>query len=182
MITLKTIHKIKIARIACSTIRCFRKILGLPDHVTVHRGGFWWHLDLIEGIDFSIYLLGGFEPLTLNLYRKFVKSGDIVLDIGANIGSHTLPLVHLVGETGKVFAFELTRYAFDKLNKNISLNSNVMGRISVSQVMLVANECENLENEIYSSCPLFGNPQDLHGEHRGRLMDTSGVGVAQTPT
>lgn len=38
--------------------------------------------------------------------RDFVSPGDIVYDIGANMGLHTAYLSSLVGPTGKVFAFE----------------------------------------------------------------------------
>nr|WP_246294731.1 FkbM family methyltransferase [Schlegelella koreensis] len=38
--------------------------------------------------------------------RRFVKPGDVVFDIGANIGLHTALLSKLVGATGKVYAFE----------------------------------------------------------------------------
>ena len=71
---------------------------GKGDLVEIRRGGYNWALDLHEGIDFSIFLLGGFEPRTLRLYRKLLgrQEGEIVLDIGANIGAHTLPLAKLV--------------------------------------------------------------------------------------
>ena len=59
-----------------------------------------WRLDLLEGID----LLGSFEPLTVRAYRGIVRPGDTVLDIGANVGAHTLPLAQLVGETCRVIA------------------------------------------------------------------------------
>ena len=80
--TIKTAQKIKIAQIVCSVVLSLRKIRGLKNQTIVKRGGVWWDLDLTEGIDFSIYLLGGFEPKTLKLYKKIVKKGDIILDIG----------------------------------------------------------------------------------------------------
>lgn len=38
--------------------------------------------------------------------RRFVREGDVVFDIGANIGVHTTLLSKLAGERGRVFAFE----------------------------------------------------------------------------
>ncbi len=46
-----------------------------------------------------------------------------VLDIGANIGCHTLLFAKLVGTEGKVIAFEPMSYAFLKLKRNIQLNN-----------------------------------------------------------
>ena len=175
MLTLKTSHKMALARIASSCILFTRKIGGLSNHAIVKRGGIWWNLDLSEGIDFSIYLFGGFEPKTLTLYKTVLSSGDTVLDIGANIGSHTLPLAKLVGDGGQVIAFEPTRYAMEKLTANLKLNPDLKDRISVNQVMLVANEKENLESKIYSSWPLFESKKNVHPEHLGKLMDTEGA-------
>jgi FkbM family methyltransferase len=153
----------------------FRKIRGLKNQTIVKRGGIWWDLDLTEGIDFSIYLLGGFEPKTLKLYKKIIKKGDTVLDIGANIGSHTLPLALYTGKSGKVFAFEPTEYAVTKMRKNINLNKDLSSHISVHQVMLVEDENERLESDIYSSWPLFHDGKRIHPEHKGQLMETKGA-------
>lgn len=152
-----------------------RKIWGLKNQTIVKRGGIWWDLDLTEGIDFSIYLLGGFEPKTLKLYKKILNKGDVILDIGANIGSHTLPLALITGKSGQVFAFEPTDYALNKLHKNISLNKDLACHISVHQVMLVADENGLLESGIYSSWPLFHDGKRIHPEHKGQLMGTNGA-------
>jgi FkbM family methyltransferase len=173
--TIKTAQKIKIAQIICSLVLSLRKIRGLKNQTIVKRGGIWWDLDLTEGIDFSIYLLGGFEPKTLKLYKKIIKKGDTVLDIGANIGSHTLPLALNTGESGMVFAIEPTEFAVNKLRKNINLNENLASHISVHQVMLIADENERLESGIYSSWPLFHNGKRIHPEHKGQLKETKGA-------
>jgi len=175
MILLPKIQKIKLARIACSVILAIRKINGLSNEVIVQRDGLQWNLDLTEIIDFSIFLFGGFEPVTLKLYKNIVKPGDTVLDIGANIGAHTLPLARLVGKNGRVIAFEPTRYAIGKMQKNIALNQDLIDRIFVKQMMLVADEHEDLEPEIYSSWPLFEHGKRIHPKHHGKRMDTLGA-------
>ena len=52
-----------------------------------HARGITWSLDLKEGIDLAIYVLGGFELQTLRRYPNFVHEGAVVLDIGANISA-----------------------------------------------------------------------------------------------
>ncbi len=65
---------------------------------------------------------GYFEPYISELMRKEVKKGDIVVDIGANIGYHTLLMARLVGEKGKVYAFEPHPDNFELLKKNVEIN------------------------------------------------------------
>jgi len=87
---------------------------GKNNCVTVRRRGLMWSLDLSEGIDFSIYLLGAFERSTTITLEKLVKPGDVVFDLGANIGAHTVVLAQLVGGAGQVLAFEPQRILWGK--------------------------------------------------------------------
>jgi len=139
--------------------------------VEVTRDGLRWRLDLDEGIDFSIYLVGSFEPSVIRSYRRLVAPGDVALDIGANVGAHTLPLARAVGESGRVFAFEPTAWAFSKLRANLALNPAVGGRVTPEQAMLVAPGERSLPAAMYSSWPLSSG-SELHPQHRGRLMST----------
>ena len=149
---LSTIQKINLAKIAYYLVMTVRRLLRrTSQQIKVTRRGIQWCLDLREGIDFSIYILGGFEPSTLRLYNGLVKTGDVVLDIGANIGSHTLPLAKLVGNKGHVYAFEPTDFAFRKLNNNLQLNDALIERVTVFQQMLVFDKNTAIENELFSS-------------------------------
>jgi FkbM family methyltransferase len=171
---LKTAGKIVLARFLSKIIVVSRRLAGYGPAVQVRRHGINWLLDLQEGIDLSIYLLGAFERRTVRAYSSFIRENDIVLDIGANIGAHTLILSQLVGPNGKVVAFEPTSYAYRKLYHNMELNPDLAARIRLEQCMLVANSFEKLEPAIYSSWPL-ADANDLHDQHCGRLMDTSGA-------
>lgn len=172
---LNTEQKIAIAKAAYRVLMMARGLVGKTAAVETRRSGIAWSLDLSEGIDFSIYLLGGFEPATLKQYESLVRPGDVVLDIGANVGSHTLPLARLVGETGRVIAYEPTAFAFAKLRRNLALNPELSKRVVACQMMLVASATAELPESLYSSWPLEASP-DLHGTHQGRLMQTKGAG------
>ena len=52
-----------------------------------------------------------------------VKQGDTVLDIGANIGTFTVPLALAVGQRGQVIAFEPQRIVYQCLCANLAINS-----------------------------------------------------------
>jgi FkbM family methyltransferase len=171
---LSTHSKIKIARILSAAIVIGRRVFGRPSEVTVMRRGVRWRLNLKEGIDLAIYLLGRFEVRTIERYRKLLREGDVALDIGANIGAHTLPLAQIVGKRGKVYSFEPTAYAYGRQKINISLNPELEPRISAHHMMLMDSGAASLPAFVYSSWPLEG-ADDLNREHFGRLMQTEGA-------
>ncbi len=65
---------------------------------------------------------GIYEEFETEIVYKEVKKGYSVLDIGANIGYYTLIFAKLVGEDGKVFAFEPEPNNFEILKKNVEIN------------------------------------------------------------
>lgn len=67
--------------------------------------------------------LGKYEPYETQLILRQVKAGDVVVDVGANIGYYTLLLANKVGKTGKVYAFEPDIINFEILVKNIKENN-----------------------------------------------------------
>ena len=83
-----------------------------------------YELHLGEIIDLTMYLQQ-FEPDVRAAIRRMTRPGMTVLDIGANVGAHTLLFSSLVGSTGRVVAFEPTDFAYAKLAKNVSLNPNL---------------------------------------------------------
>lgn len=76
---------------------------------------------------FSESKLGGEKPV-LDFLVKNIKKGDVVFDVGANVGVHTILMAKLVNEKGKVVSFEPEEETFATLKKNISINelNNIM--------------------------------------------------------
>jgi FkbM family methyltransferase len=62
---------------------------------------------------------GAFENVFL---KSLLKQGDNVIEVGANIGAHTISLAKAVGPNGKIFAFEPQRACFALLQAQIALN------------------------------------------------------------
>ena len=71
----------------------------------------------------SIEKYGEFSQHEIKLFEVFCGPGHIVVDAGANIGTHTLAFSRLVGPTGRVFAYEPQRIVFQTLCGNLALNS-----------------------------------------------------------
>jgi len=64
-----------------------------------------------------------YEPFMTEVVRKMIKPNNYVIDIGANIGYYTLLFSKLVGEGGKVYAFEPASIPYSILLKNIEINN-----------------------------------------------------------
>lgn len=71
----------------------------------------------------SLDAYGEFTELELALLTQIVRPGDVVLDVGANIGTHTVPFAKWVGPEGLVVAIEPQRLAHQTLCANVALNS-----------------------------------------------------------
>ena len=171
---LNTKTKIGLARLAYRLVRAARSVTGQSSNGVFVRGGIRWALDLNEGIDFSIFLLGAFEPRTLRAYRRMIHRGDTVLDIGANVGAHTLFFAQIVGHDGRVVAFEPTEFAYRKLQHNLSLNPQLAASVHAHHMLLVDASSGPPPARIFSSWPLTGG-HDLHPKHLGQAQSLGNV-------
>jgi len=54
--------------------------------------------------------------------QSLLRSGDVVIDVGANLGSYTIPFAEKIGPRGVVLAFEPFRWLYQMLTANVALN------------------------------------------------------------
>jgi FkbM family methyltransferase len=71
----------------------------------------------------SLDLYGEFSEGEVELFRQMAKPGNVVVEVGANIGAHTVFFGRHVGSRGRVLAFEPQRVVFQTLCANVALNS-----------------------------------------------------------
>ena len=100
-------------------------ILFQDDYLRVRpcrRGIFAYSVnDIILGRSLDLYG-EWFEP-HLELMLEIISDDDVVIDVGANIGPHTIAMATKLQPTGgMVFAYEPQRLVFQNLCANISLN------------------------------------------------------------
>ena len=75
-----------------------------------------------EGASRLAFYFGHTEPALFELYEKFLKPGQVVVDAGANIGLHALVFSRLVGPKGRVYAFEPDSVNFTRLEEHLTQN------------------------------------------------------------
>lgn len=84
------------------------------------------------------YVLGTHEREVIAWYKRYIQPGMFVVDVGAYVGYHTVRFARLVGESGKVVAFEPYSLSFEVLNRNIQrakLTNVVLERKAVGNQM-----------------------------------------------
>ena len=86
------------------------------------RHGLFLYLATDRYIGHSLDVYGEWSEAELRLLANFVRPGDVVLDLGANIGTHTLAFARMVGPQGTVVALEPQRALFQILCANAAMN------------------------------------------------------------
>lgn len=98
--------------------------LTLPPHVkliqTLHGPLFVLATDTAVGQ--SLIEFGEWAAAEIKLLGRLLRPGDRVIDVGANIGTHTMSLARMVGPRGSVLAFEPQPSIFQLLAANVLIN------------------------------------------------------------
>lgn len=77
--------------------------------------------DLYVGKSLGLY--GEFSEGEAAVFKALAGPGDVIVDIGANIGAHTVLFARIAGGGGAVLAFEPQPMLFQALNANLALNN-----------------------------------------------------------
>lgn len=86
-------------------------------------GGYDYYVDTAkDAIKDIVRAQQPWEPHVQDQLREYLSPGDVVLDIGAHIGTHTTLIADLIGPHGTVYAFEPQRKMYRELVQNLRLN------------------------------------------------------------
>jgi FkbM family methyltransferase len=81
------------------------------------------------GVGWQLTETGNYDPTELQFIADIMtllrdaRENLVALDIGANIGTHSIFLSREVGPKGKVYSFEAQRIVFNMLAGNVAINS-----------------------------------------------------------
>ena len=119
-------------------------------------------------------ILGRYEPEVAAWFERVVKPGMTVLDIGGHIGFYTLLAAELVGNTGRVFAFEPEAENFAVLSKNVAAakyaNVQLLQKAvtdKVGEIQLFISSQGNDRHSVYE------NPRSILAEPHVNVASTS---------
>jgi FkbM family methyltransferase len=73
-------------------------------------------------LGWHIAFFGAYEPELREVFKAVLPPGGVAIDVGANIGWHTLLLARLVGSAGRVIAAEANPHVRVRLTENLQLN------------------------------------------------------------
>jgi FkbM family methyltransferase len=127
--------------------------------VPTGAGSLRWRVDALTSQQF---ILGTYEPYMQRAFTEYVRKGDVVYDVGAHAGYHTLFCSLLVGSTGRVCAFEPNP-------KNLA---SIEGQLSVNR----ANQISVFPYALGNRCGL-AKLDTSHGASQGQLSDVGSVEV-----
>lgn len=91
----------------------------IPSRVTVMGSTMYLHK---AGHSFELAFEGGYELLEVAFLRNLNLQGRVVADVGSCIGYYALILTKVVGEDGKVFAFEPESKNYNLLQRSVVEN------------------------------------------------------------
>jgi len=96
----------------------------ITPYCSLTRGEYGSFLTLASDITIGadIVRTGVWAPKDVELFKSLIQPGMTVLDIGANIGHHTVVYSSLVGHKGRVIAFEPQTVIYQILAANVAIN------------------------------------------------------------
>ena len=106
------------------TIWFLKRFWGRHFGLLIHVHGLKYYLHYDDpGISKELAIYHIHEPMTTDLFKKYVRSGMYIVDIGSNIGYYAILAASLVGHSGKVLAIEPEPRNCQLLKINVDANA-----------------------------------------------------------
>jgi FkbM family methyltransferase len=94
---------------------------GISQFLTIPQNGFKLGF-FPTALSATLWVENNNRSGDLEFYKDYLKVGDTVVDIGANIGQLAIGAAMIVGDSGVVYAFEPHPDIYSYLTKNIAMN------------------------------------------------------------
>jgi FkbM family methyltransferase len=97
--------------------------LGDVNRLIAGRHGYFLVNRFDQYVGQALFRYGEYGELEWEVLAQLIKPGATIVEVGANIGSHTVSLARAAGPTGRVIAIEPQRVIHQYLCANIALNA-----------------------------------------------------------
>lgn len=160
------LYKTNDVRIQKSSMEMIKNMLkkvllkSLPDPV----------IQLIKKLYYPLVLksLQERDERDFTVVKYLVEPGNVVLDIGANIGVYTKYLSDLVGDSGKVYSIEPVPSTFEILSSNVK-------RLGLKNVNLINCAVSETNGTVTMQIPLYDSGWENY--HQAAIVDTKSLGT-----
>lgn len=158
----KTSTKLRIVRFMYLFTDFFYKFFNKSlQNKIIKRDNINWKIDLNEAVDYCLYISGTYEPDLVNVYSSIIDQKKMtILDIGANIGPHSLIMANKLKVNSKVYAIEPTTFAYQKLCTNISLNPHLKDKVIARNILLTNPQKKVAIDKVSSSWDISRKIED----------------------
>jgi FkbM family methyltransferase len=126
-----------------------------PHDLVAQLPGFTLDVNTADYLERRLYYVGWYERPTLDLFAQHLRAGDVCVDCGAHVGLFTMLAASIVGQEGRVIAFEPSAPNRRRLTSNLGRNGFSNVKINASAVADVS----------IPHCPFFVAKDDNSGSH-----------------
>lgn len=127
-----------------------------------------WENPLVAPKVFSVNLI--------RFFRKFIKEGDLAIDIGANVGHISVTMSLITGKKGMVLGFDPNPFVFEILKENANLNPHKT-RIEPHNYAITDNDEEFYYNSSEASFNNGGISKEKESRHGKYSLSTKIKGI-----
>ena len=122
-----------------------------PVSFTGHSNLYYTIPNTIETVGKELFINGVYESGTQEIIKNSLNGSSIFFDVGANIGSITLPIAKATGV--EVHSFEPSKLSFGFLEKNV--RDNQLGNVTLNNVAVHSED--GSEMQFYEAEEKYGN-------------------------
>lgn len=128
--------------------------------------GVRFECDLNDKVTRLIYYTG-FNRKDCRIVRRLIRSGDVVIDVGANVGFYALLAAKWMRGRGEVHAFEPFPETARRFERNLELNSQLRSMVQLHRIALsdfVGKARMNVPDQGNQGCNHLGPTGDCEVE------------------
>ena len=148
---LQRVPEFKGKRRLCRGLISLTEVNDTKDLLLQTKSGLFSLPNIKESISFELFVNGSYEKGLVDLLVKNIPKSGVFLDIGANIGSISIPLAKRRTDI-RIIAIEASPWIFSVLNKNVELN----GITNITLLNMAVYSESGLSLPMYAPHEYFG--------------------------